>query len=83
MIKKFGIGLSLACLLTACNLYGGLSKPANDEQYLVAARACLDRGDYACAKENYQALSTNYNDVRISETGLTTLAETRIFSISD
>ncbi len=83
MIKKFGIGLSGVLILSACNLYGGLDKPGSDPQYLIAARACLDRGDYACAKENYQALSSAFNDVKVSETGLTTLAENNIFSISD
>ena len=83
MIKKFGIGLVLVFVLSACNLYGGLSHPGNDEQYLSAARACLDHGDYTCAKENYQALSSAYQDVQISELGLTTLAQNNIFSISD
>ncbi len=75
--------LLLTLSLTACNLYGGLSKPGNDQQYLLAARSCLDRGDYACAKENYNALSASFDDVKISETSLTIFAENNIFSISE
>jgi hypothetical protein len=69
--------------LTACNLYGGIDKPSGDAQHLSAARACLDNGDYDCAQTNYQALSSNENDVKISEEELTTLAQQNIFSISD
>ena len=75
--------LPLVLLLSACNLYGGLSKPSNDQQYLLAARSCLDRGDFTCAKENYEALSSSYEDVKLSETTLTVFAQNGIFSISD
>jgi hypothetical protein len=73
----------LPLLMMSCNLYGGLSKPSNDQQYLVAARACLDHGDYECARQNYEALSNSYNDIKISEGSLNSLAEGNIFSISD
>ena len=75
--------LILPLFLTSCNLFGGLSSPSNDPQHLVSARACLDRGDYDCARTHYQALSKNYNDIQISEASLTTLAQNRIFSITD
>lgn len=71
------------CAVSACNLFGGLSKPSNDEQYLIAARACLDQGDYSCALSNYQALSDSKIDERLSESSLTTLAQNGVFSFSD
>jgi len=69
--------------LAGCNLFGGLSSPSSDPQYLVAARACLDRGDYQCALDNYRALSGNQNDIKVSEISLTQLAQANIFSFSD
>lgn len=82
-MKRSFLGLTLLLSLSACNLYGGLSKPSNDDQYLLAARACLDHGDYDCALSNYQALSLSYNDIKISETSLTSLASNNIFSMKD
>jgi hypothetical protein len=73
----------LVALLTSCNLYGGIDKPKGDAQLLSAARGCLDRGDYVCAKEYYQALSSAQNDVKLSELSLTTMAENNAFSIKD
>jgi hypothetical protein len=73
----------LPLVMSGCNLYGGLSKPSDDNQYLVAARACLDSGDYTCAINNYNALSSQFNDEKVSELGLTLLAQGNIFSISD
>ncbi len=69
--------------LSACNLYGGIDKPSGDAQLLSAARTCLDQGDYPCARQRYQALSTSSADYQLSELALTTLAENQIFSISD
>ena len=68
---------------TGCNLYGGLSSPSNDQQYLLAARACLDQGNYQCALDNYNALSNAYHDIKISEIALTELAQGNIFSMKD
>lgn len=73
----------LILILSSCNLYGGLSKPSGDEQILLAARACLDQGNYDCAKTYYAALSANYNDYRLSEGGFTTLASNGIFTMRD
>lgn len=76
--------LALSILaIPACNLFGGLSKPSNDEQYLIAARACLDQGDYSCALSHYEALSNSKIDEKLSEKSLTTLAQNGIFSFSD
>ncbi|NDG83917.1 MAG: hypothetical protein EBX52_02640 [Proteobacteria bacterium] len=80
LIPLFGLS---ALTFSACNLFGGLSKPSNDAQYLEAARACLDRGDFQCALDNYNALSNSENDRKISETSLTRLAQAKIFSFSD
>ncbi len=83
MMKPAFFFIGLLFSLPACNLYSGLSNPANDAQYLSAARGCLDRGDYDCALSNYQKLSDSYIDVRVNETSLTTLAKNNIFSMSD
>jgi hypothetical protein len=70
--------------LTSCgNLFKGLSTPVGDEQLLVAARGCMDRGDYNCALEYYQALSNNYGDVKVNETSLAKLANANVFKMSD
>ena len=74
---------TLLIALSGCNLYGGLSNPSNDEQHLDAARACLDRSDFPCALEHYQALSDSYADIRINETSLAQLSQARVFSFSD
>jgi hypothetical protein len=69
--------------LSACNLFGGIDKPKGDLQLLDAARACLDQGDFICAKEYYQYLSQSYHDVKTSEGSLAILGENNIFFISD
>lgn len=65
--------LLIAISLSACNFFDVVSSPSGDEQLLSAARACLDRGDAACALENYQKLSDTYKDIRLSETAFSTL----------
>lgn len=73
-----------AVSLSSClNIYGFADKPSGDEQILSAARACLNRGDFECAREHYQALSAAKNDIKVSETILTTLAENQVFSMAD
>lgn len=70
--------------LTSCgNIFKGLSTPEGDEQLLVAARGCMDRGDYNCALEYYQALSNNFGDVKVNETSLAKLANANVFKMSD
>jgi hypothetical protein len=70
--------------LTSCgNLFKGLSTPEGDEQLLSAARGCMDRGDYNCALEYYQALSSSQGDVKVNETSLAKLAQANIFKMSD
>ncbi len=70
--------------LSSCgNLFKGLSTPEGDEQLLVAARGCMDRGDYNCALEYYQALSNNFGDVKVNETSLAKLANANVFKMSD
>jgi hypothetical protein len=77
------LAAGLALPFAGCNLFSKLSSPSNDAQHLVAARICLDRGDYDCALRHYQALSDAQNDIRTSETSLTRLAQMRVFSFSD
>lgn len=70
-------------LLNSCNLFGKLDDPSGDEQILALARSCLNNNDFACAQEAYAKLSTNYNDIKITEQGITTLAQNGLFSIQD
>ncbi|MGE0615507.1 MAG: hypothetical protein AB7P04_07690 [Bacteriovoracia bacterium] len=67
--------MTLTTPILGCNLFGFMSSPGNDGQYLSVARACLDSGDFACALENYQKLSAAYDDIRLSETSFLTLAQ--------
>ena len=61
-------------LATGClNIYSPVDAPAGDAQLLSAARACFDRGDYACAQSNYQKLSTSYSDISANEQAMATL----------
>ena len=69
--------------LSSCNLIGFMDKPSGDAQLLEAARACLDKGDFTCAHDYYQALSNSYIDIKISESSLATLGENNIFFMSD
>ena len=73
----------IATSLSACNLFAFVDKPSGDAQLLDYARACLDKGDYACATANYQLLSNSYLDQKISESSLTTLAGKNIFFMGD
>jgi hypothetical protein len=43
----------------------------------------MDRGDYNCALEYYQALSSSQGDVKVNETSLAKLAQANIFKMSD
>jgi hypothetical protein len=61
------LSLFFSFTLTGCNLYGGIDSPSGDEQILSAARACLDDGDFECAKNYYKQLSSSSNDVGQSE----------------
>lgn len=83
MKVKLLLALFSALSLSSCNLLAFMDKPSGDIQLLEAARLCLDKGDYTCARDYYQALSNSYADVKISETSLTTLAENNIFFMSD
>ncbi len=69
--------------LSSCNLMGFMDKPSGDVQLLEAGRACLDKGDFTCARDYYQALSNSYADVKISESSLATLGENNIFFMAD
>lgn len=65
------------CLLglTSCNLFSSIDSPSGDIQILSAARACLDSGDFACAKNYYNQLSNNDNDIKQSELAYTDLEQ--------
>jgi hypothetical protein len=51
----FCLGLLSSCL----NVFDPFDSPTNDAQILSAARACFDKQDYTCAREQYQKLSSN------------------------
>ncbi len=80
---KVIVALIAVFTLSSCNLMSFMDKPSGDFQLLDAARACLDKGDYACARDYYQALSSSYADVKVSETTLTNLAGDNIFFMAD
>jgi hypothetical protein len=90
MMKNVWLSAGLILALSGCNLYSGLSSPSNDEQYLISARGCMDRGDFQCALDNYKALSgsgtydgSSLNDIKVNETSLATLAKANIFLMGD
>src|SRR3954469_7732827 len=65
-----------AMVATGCmNVFDPFDNPTTDTQLISAARACFDRGDIACAKENYEKLSANNADIAASETAFAMLDE--------
>lgn len=58
-----------------CNVFDPLDSPGGDAQLLSAARACFDRGDMTCARENYAKLSSSQADVQASELAFVMLEE--------
>ncbi len=44
-----------------------MDAPSGDAQILSKARACLNQGDFPCAKTHYQKLSSNLADIAASE----------------
>lgn len=66
--------LSIALLsVSSCNVFDPLDSPGNDAQYLSAARACFDRGDFDCASKYYAMLSDPYADTVNAEQSFMTL----------
>jgi hypothetical protein len=61
--------------LSSCNAFDPLDNPGSDPQYLSAARACFDKGDFACARENYSKLSSSYQDTVTAEESFISLDE--------
>jgi outer membrane murein-binding lipoprotein Lpp len=64
-----------AILSGGCNLTSFMDSPSNDDQYLSAARACLDQGNIQCALNDYAQVSSSDADVANSETALAILDE--------
>jgi hypothetical protein len=65
LVQRFAavLGATLVLLLSSsCNVYAPISGPSSDAQYLSVARACFDRGDLTCAKENYAKVTVTYAD---------------------
>ncbi len=69
--------ISIAALVATagCNLFDPFDSATSDDQLLSAARACFDRGDIACARENYAKLSASQADVAASEEAFAILDE--------
>ncbi len=55
-MKQPLVYLAFLPVLLSCNIYEPLAKKSTPEEYIEAARACLHKGDYACAIENYNEL---------------------------
>jgi len=70
--------LSTSVMLSSCNAFEMFDSPSNDAQYLSVARACFDQGDLECARENYQKLSNDQEDVKKSELALALIDEAGI-----
>ncbi|MEK6580553.1 MAG: hypothetical protein AABZ55_15125, partial [Bdellovibrionota bacterium] len=68
----FGFGISIT-LFSCLNLFSPLDSPSGDEQLISAARACVDRGNLACAFEKYGRVSSLKSDISISETSFAIL----------
>lgn len=64
-----------AFLCGGCNLTGFMDSPSNDDQYISAARACLDQGNFQCAMDDYGKVSSANSDISNSEMAITELDE--------
>jgi hypothetical protein len=73
--RQISLLLLATTLLSGCNVFSVVDKPSGDEQALSAARACLDDGDFECARKYYAELSNEYADIRESEEAFMILAE--------
>ncbi|MBL7716653.1 MAG: hypothetical protein JNL01_14405 [Bdellovibrionales bacterium] len=74
--KALSLSVWLGLATASCNIFAPFDAPSGDEQYLSAARACFDVGDYDCARDYYAKLTgTSYQDIRISETAFTIFDE--------
>jgi len=69
--------ISFFCILffSGCNIFDPFDNPSEDEELLSAARACLDQGDYECARRFYGQLSKDSSDEMHSELAFLTLDE--------
>jgi hypothetical protein len=63
------LAAALALLASSCNfnVFEPFDHPTSDAQLISAARACFNRGDYACAQQDYEKLSNNSDDIKNSE----------------
>lgn len=67
--------VALAGALSGCNVFDPLDTPTNDVQLTTAARACFDQGDLTCARQYYNKLTKDSNDIKHSELAFATLDE--------
>lgn len=58
---------------SACNIFKPFDSPSEGEQALSVARACFDRGDFECAKENYAKVTGDLEDQAKAELAFVTL----------
>tara|TARA_Y100000590_G_scaffold263124_1_gene295239 strand:- start:769 stop:1527 length:759 start_codon:yes stop_codon:yes gene_type:complete len=52
-----------------------MDSPSGNEQILSKAKACFDEGDFDCAREYYAKLSSEYSDIKESESAFLILDE--------
>ncbi len=82
-------GAGLLAFLSSCNIFDPLDSPGGDRQLLSAARACFDKGDFACAREYYGKLGGNQDAIAelaflsLDEEGMDISAIVRALAISD
>lgn len=76
-LRRLWFLLSVAALgaTAGCNFFDPFDSATSDDQLLSAARACFDRGDIACARDNYAKLSSSQTDVAASEEAFAILDE--------
>jgi hypothetical protein len=58
--------LALVLVVSSCNALDWADSPGTPEQYESAARACIDQGDFTCARENYEKLTGDAADIGLS-----------------
>jgi hypothetical protein len=59
--------LLTALALSGCNIFDPFDSPTSDAQLESVGIACFNRGDIACAQENFGKLSTAASDIKNSE----------------
>lgn len=78
LFRRLQLLLSLVfatLVLSGCNLFSPLSSPSGDEQLISSCRALFDSGDFQGAINCYGQVSSDNQDIAISESDYAKLAE--------